>query len=146
MQLGQSGDPNPVAYLWRTMSDGQFQAGKPNRPPTYVWRMPITRQRYQLIHQYTLQRTYDQFGVRSNNCTDMAVEAATLAGINLIHRIRLTAPQDVKFLGRTLRVWTDPKYRVVEFSTPEVLEVDLRQLSRLGIGSDVTEWYLALKE
>jgi hypothetical protein len=99
-----------------------------------------------LIHEYMLQRKYDQFGVRSNNCTDMAVEAAALAGINLIHRIRLTAPQEVKFLGRMLRVWTDPKYRIVEFSTPEVLEADLRQLAQLGIGSDVTEWYLALKE
>ena len=146
MQLGRSGDPNPVAYLWRTMSDGQLQIGKPNRPPTFVWRMPITRSRYKLIHEYMSQRTYDQFGVRSNNCTDMATEAAKLAGINLIHRIRLTAPQDVKFLGRTLRVWTDPQYRIVEFSTPEVLEADLRQLSQLGIGSDVTEWYLALKE
>lgn len=145
MQLGQTDDPNPVAYLWRTMADGQLQIGKPNRPPTFVWRMPITRDRYQLIHEYLLQRKYDQFGIRSNNCTDMAVEAAALAGINLIHRIRLTAPQKVKFLGRTLRVWTDPQYRIVEFSTPEVLEADLRQLSRLGIGSDVTEWYLALK-
>ena len=73
------------------MADGQFQTGKPNRPPTFVWRMPITRQRHQLIHEYVMQRKYDQFGVRSNNCTDMVVEAAALAGINLIHRIRLTA-------------------------------------------------------
>jgi len=146
MQLGQSDDPNPIAYLWRTMSDGQLQIGKPNRPPTFVWRMPITRHRYQLIHEYMLQRKYDQFGVRSDNCTDMAAETAALAGINLIHRIRLTAPQEVKFLGRMLRVWTDPKYRIVEFSTPEVMEADLRQLTQLGIGTDVTEWYLALKE
>ncbi len=146
MKLGRGGDPNPIAYLWRTMSDGQLQIGKPNRPPTFVWRMPITRRRYQLIQEYVKLRTYDQFGVRSNNCTDMVAETAALAGINLIHRIRLTGPQEVKFLGQTLRVWTDPQYRIVEFSTPEVLEVDLRQLAQLGIGSDVTKWYLALKQ
>lgn len=146
MQLGQSGDPNPVAYLWRTMSDGQLQIGKPNRPPTFVWRMPITQRRHQAIQEYMQKRTYVQFGIRSDNCTDMATETAALAGINLIHRMRLTVPEEVKFPGRTLRLWTDPKYRIVEFSTPEVLEADLRQLSRLGIGSDVTEWYLALKE
>lgn len=146
MQRGWTDDPNPVAYLWRTMSDGQLQTGKPNRPPTFVWRMPITQRHHQLIHEYLLQRKYDQFGIRSNNCTDLVAEAAALAGINLIHRIRLTAPQEVNFLGRMLRVWTDPKYRIVEFSTPEVLETDLRQLARFGIGSDVTEWYLALKE
>jgi hypothetical protein len=75
----------------------------------------------------------------------MVIETAALAGINLIHRIRLTLPPEKKFLGRTLRVWTDPQYRILEYSTPDVLEADLRQLARFGIGSDVTEWYLALK-
>lgn len=139
------GDPNPIAYLWETMSDGQFQTGKPNRSPTFVWRMPITQRRYQLIHEYVMQRQYDQFSLRTNNCTDMVAETAALAGINLIHRIRLTLPSEAKLWGRTLRVWTDPQYRVLEFSTLEVLEVDLRQLARLGIGSDATEWYLAWK-
>jgi len=141
----REGDPNPIAYLWQTMSDGQFQIGKPNRPPTFVWRVPITRRRHQLIYEYVMQRRYDQFGVRTNNCTDMVVETAALAGINLIHRIRLTLPPQGKVLGRTLRVWTDPQYRILEFSTPEVLEVDLRQLAHIGIGSDATEWYRALK-
>jgi hypothetical protein len=145
MQKGKAGDPNPIAYLWQTMSDGQLQIGKPNRPPTFVWRMPITRRRHQLIKEYIAQRKYDQFGVRTNNCTDMVVETAALAGINLIHRIHLTLPPEAKFQGRTLRVWTDPQYRILEFSTPEVLEVDLRQLAQIGIGSDATEWYLALK-
>ena len=127
------------------MSDGHFQTGKPNRPPSFVWRMPITRRRHQLIQEYVLQRKYDQFGVRSNNCTDMVIETAALAGINLVHRIRLTWPPETKVLGRMRRVWTDPQYRVLEYSTPDVLDVDLRQLARSGIGRDVTEWYLALK-
>jgi hypothetical protein len=54
-------------------------------------------------------------------------------------------PPEKKILGRTLHAWTDPQYRILEYSTPDVLEVDLRQLARLGIGSDVTEWYLALR-
>lgn len=140
----KAGDPNPIAYLWRTMADGQFQTGKPNRPPTFVWRMPITRQRHQMIHDYVMQRTYDQFGLRSKNCTDFVIEAAALAGINLAHRIRLTLPPETEVWGRVGRVWTDPQYRILEYSTPDVLEVDLRQLARLGIGSDVTEWYLEL--
>ena len=144
-QRMRDGDPNPIAYLWQTMSDGQFQIGKPNRPPSFVWRMPITRRRYQLIYDYVMQRKYDQFGVRTNNCTDMVIETAALAGINLVHRIRLTLPPETIFRGRTLRVWTDPQYRILEYSTPDVLDADLRQLARLGIGSDATEWYLALK-
>jgi uncharacterized protein (DUF2249 family) len=141
----RDGEPDPIAHLWETRSDGQFQVGKPNRPPSFVWRMPITRQRHQLIGEYVMQRKYDQFGVRSNNCTDMVIEAAALAGINLIHRIRLTGPQETKVWGRRARVWTDPRYRILEYGTPDVLETDLRQLAQLGIGSDVTKWYLALK-
>jgi len=145
MQRVRDGDPDPIAYVWQTMSDGQFQIGRPDRPPTFVWRMPITLRRYQLIYDDVLQRKYDQFGVRTNNCTDMVVETAALAGINLIRRIRLTFPPEVKLWGRTERVWTNPQYRILEFSTPEVLEVDLRQLAQIGIGSDATEWYLSLK-
>jgi hypothetical protein len=141
----RDGDPNPIAYLWQTRSDGQFQIGKPNRPPSFVWRMPITQRRYQLINEYVVQRNYDQFGVRSTNCTDMVIEAAALAGINLIHRIRLTLPQEVRIWGRMRRVWTDPQYRILEYGTPDILEAELRQLARLGIGSDATEWYLSLR-
>jgi len=61
----REGDPNPIAYLWQTMSDGQLQVGQPNRPPSFVWRMPITRQRYQRIQDHVRQRKYDQFGIRS---------------------------------------------------------------------------------
>jgi hypothetical protein len=141
----REGDANPIAYLWQSMADGQFQTGKPNRPPTFVWRMPITRRRYQLIHEYVMQRTYNQFGLRSYNCTNLVAEVAALAGINLIHRIRLTLPQETKFFGKMRRVWTDPRYRILEYGTPEVLDADLRHLAILGIGSDVTEWYLTLK-
>ena len=141
----REGHPNPIASLWQTRSDGQFQIGRPNRPPTFVWRLPITRLKYQLIHDYVLQRKYDQFGVRSNNCTDMVIAAAALAGINLAHRIRLTAPPETKIWGRKRRIWTDPRYRIMDFSTSDVLETDLRHLTRLGIGSDVTESYLALQ-
>ena len=93
-----------------------------------------------------MQRKYDQFGVRTNNCTDIVIETTALAGINLIHRMRLILPPETKILGLTRRVWTDPQYRILEYSSPDVLDADLRQLARLGIGSDATAWYLALKQ
>jgi hypothetical protein len=139
----REGHPDPIAYLWQTRSDGRFQTGQPNRPPTFVWRMPITRRRYQRIHESVMQRTYDQFGLRTDNCTDMVVATAALAGIHLTHRIRLTGPREVKIWGRKRRIWTDHQYRILDYSTPDVLETDLRHLAQLGIGSDVTEWYLA---
>ncbi len=52
---------------------------------------------------------------------------------------------EAKIVGRKLRGWTDPKYRILEFNTHDVVQMDLRQLAQFGIGSDVTEGYLALK-
>jgi len=138
----RNGDPNPISYLWVTMSDGQMEVGNGSRNPTFVWRMPINRQQYQLIQKHVTQWKYDKIGVRANNCVDIVTEAAELAGINLIHRVRLTIPPEIKMQGKTLHVWTDPKYRILEYSTPDVLEVDLRHLARFGVGCDVTEKYL----
>ena len=76
--------PNPLGYLWEVMDDGRLEIGRPDRTPTFVWRMPITKPRYQSIHDYLMQRQYDRFGVRTNNCVDMVTDAAALAGINLI--------------------------------------------------------------
>ena len=138
------GHPDPIAYLWQTMTDGRVEIGRPGRRPAFVWRMPITRRRYELIQEFLAHRDGSLFGIRSNNCTDMVSEVAALAGINLIHRIRLTLPSKTTFWGMKLRVWTDPQYRVLEYSTPDVLEVDLRHLAQFGIGTDATKRYLSL--
>jgi hypothetical protein len=142
----RQGHRNPIAYLWETRSDGFFQQGKPNRPPNFVWKVPVTRQKYQRMRDYVMQRDYQQFGVRSHNCTDLVVATAALAGINLMHRIRLIMPSQTDIWFRMRRVWTDPQYHILDYSTPDVLEADLRHLTRLGIGTDVTTWYLTLKE
>jgi hypothetical protein len=142
-QKMRDGDPDPISYLWETMSDGRLEIHHGERRPTYVWRMPITRLRHQQIHQYVAQWKFDQIGLQTNNCVDFVVGAAEVAGVSLIHRVRLTLPREARVLGRTLRTWTDPRYRILEYGTPDVLEVDLRHLARFGIGTDVTEWYRA---
>ena len=141
----RDGDPNPISYLWEIMSDGKIEVGNGNRVPTFVWRMPITRKRQQRIYEYITHNNFSQIGVRTSNCVDMVTGAAELAGISLIHRIHITLPQEKKILGQTLRAWKDPQYRILEYSTPDILEVDLRYLARFGIGTDVTELYLASK-
>jgi hypothetical protein len=141
-QKMRDGDPNPISYLWEMMPDGLIEIGNGNRTPTFVWRMPITKRRHHLIREHAMQWNGGQIGVRTNNCVDVVIAAAEVAGINLIHRVRVTLPPEIQILGMTLRVWTDPQYRILEYSTPDLLEVDLRHLARFGIGRDVTEWYL----
>lgn len=137
--------PDPIGYLWEVMHDGRLEIGSPDQSPTFAWRIPITKRRYQLIYDYVGQRKYDQFSLRDNNCVDMVTTAAALAGVHLVHRIRLTIPPETTILGWRLRSWTDPQYRLLEFSTPDVLQMDLRQLAQFGIGQDVTDGYMKWK-
>jgi hypothetical protein len=139
----RDGDPNPISYLWETMHDGEIESGNGHRTPTFAWRMPITRRHHQLIYDRVMNWNFTSIGVRTNNCVDLVTEAADGAGIHLIHRVRLTLPSELRILGKTLKMWTDPQYRILEYSTPDVLETDLRQLARFGIGRDVTSWYKA---
>jgi hypothetical protein len=141
----RDGDPNPIAYLWETMPDGRLEIGNGRRTPTFVWRMPITERRHGLILEHVTHWPFGQISLRDNNCVDLVTGAAELAGINLIHRVRLTVPPETNILGKTLRIWTNPQYRILEYSTPDLLEVDLRHLAQFGIGSDVTKWYLTSK-
>lgn len=145
IQRLRDGDANPIAYIWQTMPDGQFEVGNPGHDPTFVWRMPITRRAYQRIHKYTMDRKYDQFSLSTYNCGELVTKAAALAGINLTSMTRLTFPSKGQVQGHNLLVWTDPRYRVFEIRSMDVLEADLRHLARLGIGSDATAEYLASK-
>jgi hypothetical protein len=74
-----------------------------------------------------------QFDLRTYDCTDMVSKAAEPAGINPIHHIRLTLPPDAKVWSRKQRVWKDPQYRILEFSTPQLMEADLHKLVQFGI-------------
>ena len=141
----RDGDPNPIACIWRTIYDGQFEVGNPGRDPTFVWRMPITHRAHEQIHKYIMNREYGQFNLSTYNCGDMVTKAAALAGVNLASLIRITFPAQMSIEGHMLRGWTDPRYNAFEFRSIDVLEVDLRHLARLGIGSDATAEYRASK-
>lgn len=143
-QRMREGHPNPIAYLWETMSDGRCEIGRPEVRPTFVWRMPITQRRYRSIHEYLMHRDDKEFSIRFHNCTDFLMEVAALTGVDFIHRIRLTFPPRKRFFGRMLHVWTDPQYNSIEYSTTDVLEADLRHLAQFGIGYDATKWYRSL--
>jgi len=145
IQKIREGDPNPIAYLWQTMHDGQYESGNPGYDPTFVWRMPITKRGYERVHDYILNRDYQSFSLSTYNCGEMVTQAAALAGVNLASFVRLTFPPEGDVMGYHLRAWTDPAYRVFDIRSMDVLELDLRHLARMGIGSDATAQYLASK-
>lgn len=145
IQKIKDGDPNPIAYLWETMEDGQFELGNPGYDPTYAWRLPITKQAHARIHQYILSREYKKFSLSAHNCGEMVTEAASLAGVNLSSQVRITFPDQGDIQGHHLRVWTDPQYGAFVLRSMDLLELDLRHLARLGIGTDATAIYRAKK-
>jgi hypothetical protein len=145
IQAIRDGDPNPVTYIWKTLDDGQFESGNPGYEPTFVWRLPLTMDSYDRIHDYIMNRDYSRFCLVTHNCGEMVTHAASLAGVNLASVIRITFPATNKIRNHTLRLWTDPKYSTFDVRSFDVLELDLRHLAELGIGHDATADYLAAK-
>jgi len=135
-------DPNPIAYLWQDMNDGELQCGPGMHAPTFVLRIPLTREQHHAIDEYINDYDYRRFALLRHACSDFVAGAAELAGVNVTHRIRLRFPAEGTVHGHHIRVWTDPKYSELSIGSPDVLEKSLQRLAEQGIGEDATEWYL----
>ncbi len=145
VQRLRDGDPNPIEYIWRTLDDGQFEAGNPGYAPTFVWRLPLTRDAYDRIHAYLMNRDYARFSLITHNCGELVTEAASLAGVNLASMVRITFPAIIRLYGHTLRLWTDPEFSAFDVRSFDILELELRYLAELGIGHDATADYRAAR-
>lgn len=135
-------DPNPVAAIWESKPDGKFHDGSDSHRPTFVARIPITRDQHARLIDYVTHYDYSRFSLVDRQCTDFAAGAARVVGIELGHRIRIELPPRVFFRGRVIQIWQDDKYRILEIGTPDLLEDDLKTLVKQGYATDATRWYL----
>ncbi len=137
----KEGAPNPIAYLWEEMPDGQFHRGPGSHQPTFVARFPISRAQYDAIYSYVDSYDYDAFSLTDHACTDFVAGGAECAGILIIHRVKLDIPETMVFRGRTVRLRTDEQWRVLSIPSPDLLESHLRRVVDEGAADDATQWY-----
>ncbi len=134
--------PDPASYLFEDLTDGRYHEGNEGHEPTFVAKIPIDAAAHARIRAFMDAYPYPTFSMVDQVCTDYVSGIAAQAGVNLAHRIELEFPPEVWFRGRTIPMWTDPRYRDFEVGSPDVLEEDLRALVEAGIATDVTAWYV----
>jgi len=140
-RLAENGDPNPIAYLWQDLRIGRRHGHLRGLRPTFVLRLPLTTEQFDSIEGLLATYHFDDFGLVGHDCSDLVVQAAKQAGVEVDYQVDITLPPTKLLYGRVYRFWTDEKFRELVLACPDVLEASLRRLARQGVGEDVTATY-----
>lgn len=139
MDLLDKKHPNPVSYLFSSLSDGFAQFSSGGHLPTFAAKCLITQQQLRAIVRFIHPKRYpySEYALTGNQCASLVAQAAALAGLSLEHRVSVPIPKILYFGGRKMRLWTHPRYRTLTFSSPDKLEQSLKQLVRSGQAEEV---------
>jgi hypothetical protein len=141
MRRAREGHDDPIGYLWETMPDGEFHRGPGTHRPTFVLGLPLTAERHRAIYDFLNNYDYKPFSLVSHACTDFVARAAELAGVRVMHQVRLNVPRETRYAGRTIHLRSSQKYATITVGSPDLMEAHLRRLARRGIGWDARAWY-----
>ncbi len=132
MDLVDSGDPNPIRYLWETQPDGYFEEGSGHHIPNYGVKIEITKEQYLAIKDFICLQNYEDYAITGNQCTSFVAQIASIAGITLDYKVTLKIPPTFCFGGRKMLLWSDPCYSELTFGTPDALYHSLQKLVSAG--------------
>lgn len=137
------GANNPVSYLWCGQSDGFFQEGNGGHSPTFAAKVVLTKQQYQSIESFIRTYPFHDYSLTGHQCCTFVREVAYLANLTIEDKVTLEIEPSLRLQGRAFQMWQDPKYRYLTFSSPDRLEVSLKQLVGEGRAEDALQWYRA---
>lgn len=136
-------EPNPVKYLWSNLNDGFFQEGSGGHHPTYAARVDLSEQQFLNILKFIDPDSYNYrtYALTDQQCTTFACLVAALADLDLACEITIQI-EPICAVGKDkLRLWKDPAYSTLTFSTPDVLENSLKKAVKEGKMKEATNWY-----
>lgn len=144
----EEGDPNPISYLWCAQQDGFFQKGAGGHRPTFAIKINITNKQREAILEYIRadHYNYSHYSITANQCCTYAVQAAQIAGLSLEHEVSVEIPEQIKLGKSRCRLWEDPEYSQLCFSSPDRLEASMRRAVKEGYAEDALAWYLRYRE
>jgi hypothetical protein len=131
------GARNPVSYLWCAQCDGFFQEGNGGHAPTYAAKVSLTHEQYAVILAYITNYNYQDYSLTGQQCSSFVCEIAKIAGIYLDDLVTLEIAPTFKHMC----MWQDPEYQFLTFSSPDKLELSLKELVREGRAENVLRWY-----
>lgn len=134
-------DDNPVRYLWESLEDGFFQYGNGDHAPTFAAKIDLTKDEFENILTFIKCYPYKNYSLTSRQCVSFVHQIAAIIDIALETELSLPLEKNLKIGKQTFILWNDPKYSVITFSSPEVLERSLIKLVLLGKAQNALGWY-----
>jgi hypothetical protein len=136
-------EPNPIKYLWEDLEDGFFQKGNGGHRPTYAAKVDLTKRQFNRILDFMDpgQYDYETFSLVGNQCSSFVAEVASIAGLPVEDKVTVKIASSMMIGKKEYRLWTDPKYSEITFSSPDVIERSLMEAVSEGRAEYALGWY-----
>lgn len=137
-------EANPVKYLWAELDAGFFQKGSGRCSPTYAAKVDLSREQFEEILVFTDPKTYPykNFSLVDKQCSSFLAKVASMAGLHLEHQVTIEIAPVLHAGSREYRLWTDPQYSKLTFSSPDIIERSLMNAVKEGKAQYALQWYM----
>ncbi len=142
MDYYETGDPNPIRYLWAPLNDGYFQTGNGGHKPTFAIKIDVTTEQFQRMVEFVQTYDFSAYSLTERQCCSFVQQIAALAGLTLEMDITMQIQPTIRVGGEILRLRSDPCYAEIQFACPEVLECSMIQAVEKGKAEYALDWYL----
>lgn len=136
-------EPNPIKYLWTMREDGFFQKGSGGHAPTFAAKITLSQKQFESILSFIRPRhyAYKYYALMGHQCCTFAAEVAALAGLQLDTQMTMRIAPSFYYRRAGIRLWADPRYSIMSFSTPDIVEKSLMQAVENGQAEYALDWY-----
>lgn len=135
-------EPDPVKYLWQIQHDGFFQRGAGGHRPTYAAKVDLTEEQYCAIVSFIQHFDFQNYSLVGNQCSSFTAQVALLAGLELDYEGSICIDPVLHLGGQPLTLWSDPRYALLQVSSPDIIEKSLMHAVQEGRAQYALDWYL----
>lgn len=136
-------EKNPIKYLWASLYDGEFQKGSGGHQPTFAAKCCLTQEQFEKILMFMDSKHYfyEDYALTRNQCSSFLAKIAALMDLELEHEVTVDIEPVVFLFGKKYRLWEDPIYSKITFSSPDILEKSLYKMVLDGKAEPALRWY-----
>lgn len=146
MDLVEAGDKNPIRYLWAIQRDGFFQQGSGSHQPSLACAIHLNALQYQEIISFLHNYQFKNYCLQGQQCVSLVMQVAALAGLELGGRVSIPVSPVVFFNGMQIPLWTDRRYSILSFYSPDFLELSMLKALNENRAADALRWYKSHKK
>lgn len=137
----EQGVENPISYLWESQCDGFFQRGPGRHYPTFAAKVDLTENQFRRILKFVECYDFSDYAITGNQCSSFAAQVGALAGVYLDCEVTMHVDSHLHLGQQKVKLWNDPVYSQITFSTPDILEKSLMKAVNEGKAYCALDWY-----